>query len=67
VVRKPYGYFDGEDVVITRMKELRASGLGFDRVAAQLNAEGISPRSGKLWHGLTVNRILTGKGRRTAA
>ncbi len=59
--RKPYGYYDGEQAVIGRMKELRASGLGFDRIAAQLNAEGLKPRAGERWHGLVVNRILTGK------
>jgi hypothetical protein len=41
---KPYGYFDGEADVIDRMKALRESGLGFDRIAASLNADGIKPR-----------------------
>src|SRR5690349_21314915 len=59
--RKPYGYFDGEQPVIARMKELRDSGIGFDRIAVQLNAEGYRPRAGARWHGLVVNRILTGK------
>src|SRR5579872_3779808 len=64
--RKPYGFFDGEGAVIERMKALKASGLGFDRVAAQLNAEGLKTRMGARWHGLVVNRILTGKGRMAA-
>ena len=59
--RKPYGHFDGEQVVVGRMKELRASGMGFDRIAAKLNSEGLKPRAGERWHGLVVNRILTGK------
>jgi DNA invertase Pin-like site-specific DNA recombinase len=59
--RKPFGYFDGEAEAVTRMKALRAEGLGFDRIAARLNAEGVSTRSGKPWHGLVINRILTGK------
>ncbi|MGP8248171.1 MAG: recombinase family protein [Bryobacteraceae bacterium] len=59
--RKPYGYFEGEQTVIGRMKELRESGMGFDRIAGQLNAEGFKPRTGERWHGLVVNRILTGK------
>jgi hypothetical protein len=37
--------------------------MGFDRIAAALNGEGIKPRRGARWHGLTVNKILTGKGR----
>jgi DNA invertase Pin-like site-specific DNA recombinase len=64
--RKPYGFFDGEDAVIERMRALRASGLGFDRIAAQLNTEGLKTRTGAQWHGLVCNRILTGKGRATA-
>jgi hypothetical protein len=48
------------------MKALRATGLGFDRIAAQLNTEGLKTRTGARWHGLVVNRILTGKGRMAA-
>jgi DNA invertase Pin-like site-specific DNA recombinase len=59
--RKPYGFYDGEPEIIERMKALRESGMGFDRVAATLNSEGIMPRSGKRWGGFTVNKILTGK------
>jgi DNA invertase Pin-like site-specific DNA recombinase len=61
--RKPFGYFEGEVGAVTRMKALRAEGLGFDRIAARLNADQIPTRTGKLWHGLVVNRILTGKER----
>jgi DNA invertase Pin-like site-specific DNA recombinase len=64
--RKPYGFYDGEDAVIERMKALRATGLGFDRIAAQMNVEGLKTRTGARWHGLVVNRILTGKGRMVA-
>jgi hypothetical protein len=38
--RRPYGHYEGEAEIIDRMKGLRASGLGFDRIVAQLNAEG---------------------------
>src|ERR1035438_1929655 len=58
---KPYGALPGEAEVIERMKALRASGMGFDKIAVALNAEGIKPRRGKKWWGLTVNNILTGK------
>jgi DNA invertase Pin-like site-specific DNA recombinase len=64
--RKPYGFYDGEEAVIERMTALRATGLGFDRVAVQLNTEGLKTRTGARWHGLVVNRILTGKGRMVA-
>jgi DNA invertase Pin-like site-specific DNA recombinase len=59
--RKPYGFFEGEAAVLERMKVLRAEGLGFDRIAAKLNEEGVPTRTGKPWHGVVVNRILTGK------
>jgi DNA invertase Pin-like site-specific DNA recombinase len=59
--RKPYGYYEGEEAALARLKALRAEGLGFDRIAARMNEEGISTRTGKPWHGIVVNRILTGK------
>ena len=59
--RKPFGHFEGEAAVIERMKALRGEGLGFDRIAAKLNAEGVATRTtGKAWHGVVINRILTG-------
>jgi hypothetical protein len=44
------------------MKVLKASGMGFDRIASALNAAGFQTRAGKPWHGLVVNQILTGEG-----
>jgi hypothetical protein len=44
-----------------RLKAQRTEGLGFDRIAARMNEEGIATRTGKPWHGVVVNRILTGK------
>jgi hypothetical protein len=38
-----------------RMKELRAEGLAFDRIAERLNEEGIHTRTGRHWHGVVVN------------
>lgn len=59
--RKPYGFRPGEADVIEHMKELRAAGLGFDRIAEQLNAEGIKPRAGARWWGRSVNNALKGQ------
>ena len=56
--RKPYGHYPGEKGVIDRMRTLRDDGLGFDRVAARLNADGFLTRKGTAWHGFSVNRIL---------
>jgi DNA invertase Pin-like site-specific DNA recombinase len=56
--RKPYGFYPGEAQVIGHMKELKAAGLGFDRIAVQLNADGIKPRKGERWWGRGVNNVL---------
>jgi hypothetical protein len=40
---------------------LRAEGLGFDRIAARLNEEHVPTRTGRPWHGVVINRNLTGK------
>ncbi|HUQ94755.1 MAG TPA: recombinase family protein [Bryobacteraceae bacterium] len=56
--RKPFGHYTGEKLVLDRMKALRAEGLGFDRIAARLNEEGLPTRTGKPWHGVVINRIL---------
>ena len=59
--RKPFGYYDGEAGALERMKALRAEGLGFDRIAERMNAESVPTRTGRAWHGVVVNRIVTGK------
>jgi hypothetical protein len=59
--RKPFGYNEGEAETLERMKSLRAAGMGFDGIARELNAQGVPTRSGKPWHGVVLNRILTGK------
>ena len=63
--RKPIGRDDGERAALERMKGLRAGGLAFDRIADQLSAEGVPTRTGRRWHGVVINRILTGKNRMT--
>jgi DNA invertase Pin-like site-specific DNA recombinase len=57
--RKPYGFYDGEAAALDRMSALRSEGMGFDRIAAALNSEGLLPRSGERWWGRTVNNILS--------
>ena len=59
--RKPFGYYEGEPAALDRIKALRAEGLGFDRIAARMNEERIPSRTGKPWHGVVVNRILSGR------
>lgn len=55
---KPYGMKAGEAEVVERMRIMHASGMGFDRIADALNAEGLRPRRGARWWGRTVNGIL---------
>jgi DNA invertase Pin-like site-specific DNA recombinase len=57
--RKPFGYYEGEETALERMKVLRETGVGFDRIADILNAEGLKPRTGARWWGKTVNNILS--------
>ena len=59
--RKPFGFYESEPEALDRIKALKAEGLGFDRIAAKLNEEKIPTRTGKRWHGVVINRILTGK------
>src|SRR5215472_3206959 len=48
--RKPYGTRKGERETIDRILSLRASGMAMDTIADTLNAEGLKPRSGRLWY-----------------
>ena len=59
--RKPYGFYEGETAALERVKALRGEGLGFDRIAARLNEEHVPTRTGRPWHGVVINRILTGR------
>src|ERR1043166_1072992 len=64
--RKPYGELPGEGALLARMKELRAQGWTFDRIAAVFNAEGIQTRiAGGRWFGSTVAKILRRRTSRT--
>jgi len=45
---------------IQRIMELRGAGLGFDKIAHTLNAEGIpTKRRGTRWHGSTINKMVS--------
>ena len=47
-----------EQAAIARMRELRADGISFDRIARQLAADGHATRSGGRWHATQVQRAL---------
>jgi DNA invertase Pin-like site-specific DNA recombinase len=59
--RKPFGKDESEQAATARMKALRAEGLAFDKIAERLNLERVPTRTGKRWHGIVINRILTGQ------
>lgn len=40
------------------MKALRMTGLAYDKIAEQLNIEGLKPRTGMKWYPGGVRRIL---------
>jgi DNA invertase Pin-like site-specific DNA recombinase len=56
--RKPYGFREGEQRIIERMRELRADGLAYGVIAARMNAEGLPTRSRGRWHPQMVYQIL---------
>lgn len=56
--RKRYGHYPAEVPVLAQIRALRDSGLGYDRIAAKLNDDGVKSRFGGMWYGATVNRIL---------
>jgi DNA invertase Pin-like site-specific DNA recombinase len=58
--RKPFGRDAEEQKALERMRELRVEGWAFDKIAGQLNEEGVPTRTGRRWHGVVINRILTG-------
>lgn len=58
--QKPYADTMEGKVAVSRILELRALGMGFDKIASHLNAEGIpTKRTGTIWHGSTVNKMVS--------
>jgi len=61
--RKPFGTKAGEAETLALMRRLRrkprgGERLSYDAIAARLNAEGLSTRTGKAWMGPTVCGIV---------
>jgi DNA invertase Pin-like site-specific DNA recombinase len=61
--RKPFGRDDAERATLERMKQLRANGQSFEKIATCLNASGVPTRTGKRWYGVVISRILAGPSR----
>lgn len=49
---------DTEAATVARMRQLRAEGLSYRLIAAQLNAEGLKAKHGATWYPMTVKRVL---------
>lgn len=56
--RKPFGFHPSELKVIEQMKELRAGGVSFAGIAAQLNTDGVRPRKSERWWDSSVRNAL---------
>jgi site-specific DNA recombinase len=56
--RKPFGFRDGEQEIIARMRSLKDEGNNWERISSTLNAEGFKTRSGGQWFPATVRRIV---------
>ncbi len=61
--RKPFGFYEGEDKTLKRIKQLHRKPRGEKRlgpyqIARILNEEAYSTRSGALWHGSHITAIL---------
>jgi len=47
-----------EQTIIKRAKRLRKAGLSYRQIAARLDADGDSPRTGREWHPTMVARVV---------
>jgi len=65
--RDPFGWnrdgnllvpVDSELAAIRYMRRRRAEGLGYQKIAAELNEQGIPPKRGRTWYGASVRSIL---------
>ena len=55
---KEYGHYAGEQAVLKRILELKAAGKSANWICGELNRRKLSTRSGGVWFGSTVNKIL---------
>ncbi len=55
---KPYGMLSGELDTLTRMRELRAQGCSYQKIADTLESEGRRPRYREKWNPIVINRVL---------
>lgn len=61
--RRPYGYYPAERAVIARIgalrrKPIKGRRLSFAKIAEQINAEGVTNRSGRPWTAQRVHQVI---------
>jgi DNA invertase Pin-like site-specific DNA recombinase len=56
--RKAFGFREGEQAVVDRIKALRRYGLPLQAIADTLHTQGTQTRTGKRWSAVQVNRVL---------
>jgi DNA invertase Pin-like site-specific DNA recombinase len=57
-----YGTLPGEAKIRDRILKMRArKGTTLQSIADALNAEGVKPRRGKIWHAMSVRRVAARK------
>lgn len=56
--RKPYGTFEGEQAIVTRIQSLHSAGSNYEAIAKALNTKHVKTRSGGKWYPATIRRIL---------
>jgi DNA invertase Pin-like site-specific DNA recombinase len=59
--RKPYGHKPGEPETIALIRELQGRGFGLGAIAASLNEQGVTTRSGGDWFAAQVQRVIKRK------
>jgi DNA invertase Pin-like site-specific DNA recombinase len=52
---------DAEQTILRAARTLREAGLSLRKVGAELEADGLLPRSGRSWHPQSVKQLLAGK------
>jgi len=55
--RMPYGFRDGEQAIIDRIKADHTQGKNYEHIARDLNNKGVKPRTGK-WYPANVRKIV---------
>ena len=56
--RKPFGFRNGERVVLDRILKMHTDGVNYETIAKTLNAEGVKTRTKSEWYAATIRNIV---------